>query len=80
MPKTKIAITIERELIEELDALIAERRYPNRSRAIEAALAGALSRQARTRLAQECARLDPQEEKALAEEGLAAEAGTWPEY
>jgi hypothetical protein len=29
-----------------------------------------LGRLARTRLARECAKLDPQEEKALAEEGL----------
>ena len=32
------------------------------------------------RLAEEAARLDPTEERALAEEGLAAEAVDWPAY
>lgn len=31
-------------------------------------------------LAQECAKLDPTEEQAMANEGLAAEAGQWPPY
>lgn len=33
-----------------------------------------------TRLAQECAKLDPAEEQAIAEEGMAADAGQWPPY
>ena len=61
-------------------ALVRDARYPNRSQAIEAALSEKLQRLARTRLAQECARLDPKEERALAEEGLAGSAETWPEY
>jgi Arc/MetJ-type ribon-helix-helix transcriptional regulator len=59
---------------------VAQRRFANRSQAIEAALAEKLARLAKTRLAQECAKLDPAEEKALAEEGLAGSAETWPEY
>ncbi len=48
------------------------REYPNRSQTIEAAVANTLARRARTRLAAECAKLDP------AEERMGAEA--WPEY
>lgn len=80
MPKTKIAVTLESELVDELDALIAQRRFPNRSQAIEAALSEKLERLARTRLAREAAKLDPDEEKALAEEGMSAELASWPEY
>jgi metal-responsive CopG/Arc/MetJ family transcriptional regulator len=80
MPKSKVAITLSRELLEELDELVAQRRFPNRSQAIEAALAEKLARLARTRLAQEAAKLDPAEEKALAEEGVGSELATWPEY
>jgi len=80
MPKLKVAITLERRLLDELDALVEAREYPNRSQAIAAALADALARRARTRLATECAKLDPGEERRLAEEGLGAEAGAWPEY
>jgi hypothetical protein len=32
------------------------------------------------RLAEACARLDPDEEQALAEEGIAADFAAWPEY
>lgn len=79
MPKTKIAVTLEARLLERLDELVAGRRFQNRSQAIETALAEKLERLARTRLARECAKLDPREEKRLAEEGLAGGADTWPE-
>jgi metal-responsive CopG/Arc/MetJ family transcriptional regulator len=80
MPKTKLAVTIDARLVENLDHLVAERQFANRSQAIESAVAEKLDRLARTRLARECAKLDPQEEKALAEEGLAGSTETWPEY
>jgi len=80
VPKSKVAISLERGLLEALDALVASREYPSRSQAIEIALSDALARRSRTRLATECAKLDPQEEQALADEGLAAEASAWPTY
>lgn len=39
-----------------------------------------IDRVKRTRLATECARLDPDAERALAEDGIAMEASEWPEY
>jgi metal-responsive CopG/Arc/MetJ family transcriptional regulator len=80
VPKTKIAVTLDADLVENLDHLVAARQFANRSQAIESAVAEKLGRLARTRLARECAKLNPQEEKALAEEGLAGGAETWPEY
>jgi metal-responsive CopG/Arc/MetJ family transcriptional regulator len=80
MRKTKVAVTLNSELLDELDELIAQDRFPNRSQAIEAALAEKLARLAKTRLAREAARLNPDEEKSLAEEGMGAELGAWPEY
>lgn len=80
MPKMKVAVTLERALVDEVDALVAAQEYPSRSQAIEAALADGLARRARTRLAAECAKLDPAEEQALAEEGMGLEASAWPEY
>jgi len=80
MPKTKVAVTIERDLISRVDELVAQHRFRNRSQAVESALSDKLQRMARTRLALECAKLDPKEEKALAEQGLAASRDTWPEY
>ena len=72
MPKTKVALTLDARLLDRLDHLVARQRFRNRSQAIEAALAEKLARLARTRLAEECAKLDPAEEQQLADEGLAA--------
>ena len=80
MPKTKVAVTLDADLVEELDHLVAERHFPNRSQAIQEALDEKLSRLAHNRLAQECAKLDPSLEQALAEEGMGGELAEWPEY
>ena len=80
MPKTKVAVTLSSEVLMELDALIAAQQFPNRSQAVEAALAEKLARLSHTRLAREAGKLDPVEEKALAEEGMGIELAAWPEY
>ena len=78
--KTKLAVTLDSGLVENLDHLVSQAQFPNRSQAIEAAVSEKLARLARTRLARECAKLDPKEERALAEEGLAGGADTWPQF
>ena len=80
MAKTKVAITVDTELLKELDAMIARRCFGNRSQAIESALAEKLERLGRARLARESAKLDPREEKRFAEEGLGESLDAWPEY
>lgn len=80
MPKTKLAVTLDASLVSELDQLVSKRHFANRSQAIEIAVAEKLQRLAKTRLAQECSKLNPDEERALAEEGLAGSRDTWPEY
>ena len=80
MNRTKIAITLEAEIVRKVDGLVKRHVFPNRSRAIQDALQDKLARLERRRLARECAKLDRGEEQALAEEGLDAEAGQWPEY
>jgi metal-responsive CopG/Arc/MetJ family transcriptional regulator len=39
MPKTKVAVKIEADLVDRVDELVAQQRFPNRSQAVEAALA-----------------------------------------
>ena len=80
MPKTKLAVTLDSNLVEDLDQLVERRRFANRSQAIESAVAEKLARIGRLRLARESSKLVPAEEKALAEEGLAGSRDTWPEY
>jgi metal-responsive CopG/Arc/MetJ family transcriptional regulator len=80
MATAKIAITIETRLLEQLDRLVAERRFPNRSRAVQDAVREKLERIDRRRLARECAKLDPAFEQTLADERLAEDFAEWPEY
>jgi metal-responsive CopG/Arc/MetJ family transcriptional regulator len=80
MTKMKIAITVNQELVDELDAMVADNRFPSRSQAIESAIGEKLERLRHTRLAHECAKLDVQEEKSIADEGLASELESWPAY
>jgi Arc/MetJ-type ribon-helix-helix transcriptional regulator len=80
MPKTKVALTLETSLVEQVDDLVERKRFRNRSQAVESALADKLNRLARTRLAREAAKLNPKAEKRLAEEGLADALESWPEY
>jgi Arc/MetJ-type ribon-helix-helix transcriptional regulator len=80
MPKTKVALTLDSRLIDQVDDLVERKRFRSRSQAVETALADKLHRLARTRLARESAKLNPREEKRLAEDGLADALESWPEY
>jgi metal-responsive CopG/Arc/MetJ family transcriptional regulator len=80
MGSVKVAITIDRGTLERVDGLVERKLFPNRSRAIQSAVAEKLARMERGRLASECAKLDPKFEKALADEGLGPELDAWPEY
>ena len=80
MAMTKIAVSIDPDLLERLDRLVAEQVFPNRSRAVQEAVRDKLERMSRSRLARECAKLDPSAEQALADEGLARDFEEWPEY
>ena len=80
MAASKIAITIDDKLLKQLDNLVNSKVFPNRSKAIQEAVADKLQRLERTRLAQECAKLDPVYEQNMAEEGLAMEMDEWPEH
>jgi len=80
MPKTKVALTLDTDLLERLDDLVGRQQFRNRSQAVEAALADKLQRIARTRLARESAKLNPAEEKQLADEALVDALDAWPEY
>lgn len=78
MPKARVALPIDADLIDRVDTLVSERRFRNRGQAVESVLAEKLGRLARTRLAIECAKLDPALEQRLADEGLDRES--WSEY
>jgi metal-responsive CopG/Arc/MetJ family transcriptional regulator len=80
MSRSKIAITIDESTLERLDELVEQSMFPSRSQAIQEAVEEKLARLKRSRLARECAKLDPAFEKSLAEEGLSEDLSGWPEY
>ncbi|MCX5814050.1 MAG: ribbon-helix-helix domain-containing protein [Proteobacteria bacterium] len=80
MGKGKIAITLDEEFVGELDRLVNEHVFQNRSQAIQEAVSEKLLRMKHSRLTMECAKLDPAFEKAMAEEGLAEDVNQWPQY
>ena len=80
MAKSKVAISLDVRILEKLDRLVEAAVFPSRSQAIQVAVEEKLARLERSRLARECAKLDPIFEKTLAEEGLSEELAEWPEY
>ena len=80
MAVAKIAITLDQDILSEVDRLVRRHVFPNRSRAIQEAVGEKVKRLAMNRLARECAKLDPKAEKAFAEEGMSVEVTAWPEY
>ena len=80
MPKQKVAVTIEKDLIIKLDRMVSDGKFSSRSSAIEDAVIERITKIERSRLAEESAKLDPSFEQALADEGLAGDLSEWPEY
>lgn len=78
MPTAKVAITVDQQILRAIDRWVAQKRYPNRSQAIQAALREKLERWRRSRLAEEVLKLKKDEERALADERLSGE--TWPAF
>ena len=78
MTTEKVATPIDRQVLKRLDRLVAEKLFPNRSRAIQEAVEEQPSRLDHTRLAREAGKVDRRCEQKPAGEGLAGEA-QWPE-
>ena len=80
MPAEKVAITLDRELLKEIDRGVKSGVFKNRSRAIEEAVREKLERHRKRRLLTEAKKLNLREERALADEGITGEEATWPAY
>ena len=72
----KVAVTLEKKTVADLDRWVREGRYPNRSMALQRAVDLLEERERRSGLARELAKLNPAEERAMAEEGLGADRPT----
>ena len=78
MAAAKVAVTIDQRLLREVDRWVADGEYPNRSKAIQDAILRLReARRSRHSLLAELAKLDPAEERGLADEVFVAET-PWP--
>lgn len=80
MSTVKVAITMDEKLLKNLDRLVKNHLFENRSRAIQEAVSEKMARLEKSRLVRECAKLDKAFEQTMAEEGITAGAEEWPEY
>ncbi|NIM14579.1 MAG: ribbon-helix-helix protein, CopG family [Candidatus Aminicenantes bacterium] len=80
MSTAKIAISIDHSLLERIDYLVRKKIFPNRSKVIQEAVKEKIEKLDKRRLAVECAKLDPEFEQALADEGLKGDIESWPKY
>lgn len=80
MTVAKVTVSIEADVLKQLDLLVSDRVFANRSQAMGSAVKEKIERLKKTRLARACEMLDPQEEQAAAEIGVNADLETWPEY
>ncbi len=67
MGKTKMAIKLDEQYIDQLDTYVNKHIFQNPSQAIQEAVKEKLARMKRTRLAKEFAKLDAAFEKAMAD-------------
>ncbi len=77
MRTSKVTISLSHDVLQSLDRLVSSRVFASRSQAVQEAVQEKIGRISKTRLARECAKLDPLEDQALADLGLAAEADQW---
>jgi Arc/MetJ-type ribon-helix-helix transcriptional regulator len=75
----RVVVTLDKKTVDEVDRWVREGQYPNRSRAVQAAVNLLADRDKRTRLARELSKVDRGEEQRMAEEGLgcAEQSAAW---
>ena len=74
----KVAVTLDKHAVADLDRWVREGKYPNRSRAVQTAVNLLTEREKRTRLARELSKLNREEEQRMAEEGNGDPS--WPAF
>ena len=67
--RAKITITVDAHILAEIDQLVADGVFKNRSAAFEEVVQERIAKFHRFRLSRECAKLDRSEEQVLADEG-----------
>lgn len=77
---TKIAISIDKKILNRIDSLVEKKMFTNRSKAIQTAIEEKISKLDKSRLAIENAKLNTADEQLLSEENSKMDFAQWPEY
>jgi metal-responsive CopG/Arc/MetJ family transcriptional regulator len=77
---TKIAISIDKKILNRVDRLVKNKTFSNRSRAIQTAIEEKIAKIDKSRLSIESAKLNKVEEQQLSDENLKTDMLEWPEY
>ena len=80
MATAKIAVSMDKDLLAQLDRLVKELRFTSRSQAVQTAVQEKLSQLKADRLVQECEKLDPSFEQRFADADVNGDLSGWPEY
>jgi metal-responsive CopG/Arc/MetJ family transcriptional regulator len=80
MTLSKIIITLDENLLREVDSWVEQKLYINRSQAVQAALFNRVNQLNQQRLEAECVKLNPQEEREFAELDIEKILSGWGQY
>lgn len=80
MKKITCEIALDSRLLGRMDVLVQEGWFNSRNELIETAVREHLTGLPRPSLMEACSALNPAEERAVAEEGIAVDSGCWPPY
>jgi metal-responsive CopG/Arc/MetJ family transcriptional regulator len=80
MTLSKIVITLDENLLREVDSWVEQKLYSNRSQAVQSALFNRVIQLNQQRLEAECAKLNPQEERDFAELDIDKILSGWGQY
>jgi metal-responsive CopG/Arc/MetJ family transcriptional regulator len=78
MSDTEVVILIDKPLLQQLDRLVKSRSFRSRSHIVQEAVAEKTSRMDSGALEREFAKLDPESEQEMADEGLVTEISVRP--
>lgn len=82
MGKSRITVTLtlDDSILESIDRLVKDSVYPDRSLAIQEAISDKVRRIDDGSFERELAKLDPEFERQMSEEGLEQDLLEWPDY
>ena len=80
MNTVRLAVSLEKNILDQIDTLVKNKQYPSRSQLVRSALKEKISKLNKNRLVKECDKLDDKFEVKLSEESFFVENEEWPEY